>query len=270
MEPKVYARSGDSVVFRQLGVKVEMDPVSIGDYYRWLDDMIVHVGDLVPGAKIVEKTDARLLPPLNTAIYYDTTDYRILPTGALLRTSCNRITHAFCAFKAVEDGGGVREDHRHIFAGAEKRIIQVAPASPEAAAIVTGLLARTDIDHPGVWLRRECGIDPTALSPAIQLDDYRFTFFAWLDGRDALRCSIDRYQVSNLRLPLAEREFRPVAEVELAIYPRIDQDVADDPRVRQLIDALADSLTERFGVRRTKEIKYQRSAQALGIKSPPA
>src|SRR4051812_7592302 len=158
---QIYVRAGESVVFRQLGVKVEMDSVTIGDYYHWLDEMILDVGKLVTGAQIVEKPDARLAPPLNTAIYYDTPDYQILPTGALLRTSCNRLTHAFCAFKAVEEPGGVREDHRHVFAGAEKRTIQVAPASPEAVAIVTGLLARDDIDHPGTSLRRECGIDPT-------------------------------------------------------------------------------------------------------------
>lgn len=267
---KIYLRTGESVIFRQLGVKVEMDRVSIVDYYHWLDDMIAGVDGLVTGARIVEKPDARLAPPLNTAIYYDTPDYRILPTGALLRTSCNRVTHAFCAFKAPEDGSGVREDHRHVFDGTEKRIIQVAPASPEAVAIVTRLLAREDIDHPGTSLRRECGIDPTTLTPSVQLDDYRYTFFVWLDGRDALRCSLDRYQVSNLRLPLAEREFRPVSEVELAIYPRVEQEVAEDPRVRSVIEALADSLTGRFGVNRTKEIKYQRSARALGIASPPS
>ena len=112
----------------------------------------------------------------------------------MLRTSCNRITHAFCAFKAAEDGDGIREDHRHVFADAEKRTIQVAPASFEAVAIVTRLLARRDIDHPGRSLHREYSIDPTTLEPAIQLDDYRYTFFVWLDERDALRCSIDRYQ----------------------------------------------------------------------------
>jgi hypothetical protein len=261
----VYVVDGSSVVFRQLGVKIEMDNVTIVDYYRWLDEMSARVSEVVPGARIVEKPDARLAPPLNTAIYYDTPDYQVLPTGALLRTSCNRVTHAFCAFKAAEDGDGVREDHRHVFTGKEKRTIQVAPASAEAAEIVKNLMSRQDIDHPGRSLRHHYGIDPTALQPSIQLDDYRYTFFAWLDRRDALRCSIDRYQVSNLRLPLAEREFKSVAEVELAIYPRIEQDVAEDPRVRSLIDALATSLSERFGVKETKQIKYQRSARALGL-----
>lgn len=265
---RVYVRDGNSVLFRQLGLKVEMDPVSIVDYYLWLDETAARIDDLVRGAKIVEKPDARLAPPLNTAIYYDTPDYQVLPTGALLRTSCNRITHAFCAYKASEDLDGIREDKRHVFAGAEKRTIQVAPASPEAVAIVTGLMARRDIDHPGTALLRDTGIDPVRLEPAIQLDDYRYTFFAWLDGRDALRCSFDRYQVSDLRLPPAEREFRSISEVELAIYPRIEQEVAEDPRIRHLIAALANSLEERFGVSQTKQIKYQRSARALGIEPP--
>jgi hypothetical protein len=261
----VYVKQGNSVVFRQLGVKVEMDSVSIVDYYRWLDEITPRVGELVPGAEIAEKADARLAPPLNTAIYYDTPDYRVLPTGALLRTSCNRITHAFCAFKASEDSEGIREDHRHVFEAVQKRTIQVAPASPEAVGIVKGLLARTDIDHPGRSLQRGYGIDPTTLEPSVQLDSYRYTFFAWLDRKDALRCSIDRYQVSNLRLPPATREFKSISEVELAIYPRIAQEIAEDPRVPELIAALARSLEERFGVRQTKEIKYQRAARALGI-----
>lgn len=261
----IYGRQGDVVLFRQLGVKIEMDAVSNAEYYAWLDDMIAVIGDLVPGAKIVEKENARHSPPLNTAIYYDTEDYAVLPTGALLRTSCNKITHAFCAFKAAEDANHVRNDHRYVFDGEEKKAIQEAPAGERAVSVVKRLMARTDIEHPGTFLRRQYGIDPTTLTPAIQLDDLRYTFFTWLDGRDALRCSIDRYQVCDLRLPEEARVFRPVAEVELAIYPRIHPDVAADPRVVELLTTLADSLQQRFGVSATERIKYQRSAAALGL-----
>src|SRR5688572_4644323 len=96
---EVYRKAGDVVFFNQLGVKVEADNCSNEEYFTWLDDITGEIGDLVPGAKIVEKPDARTSPPLNIAVYYDTNDYDILPTGALLRTSCNRVTHAFCAFK---------------------------------------------------------------------------------------------------------------------------------------------------------------------------
>ena len=265
IKESVYTRDRNLVVFNQLGVKIEMDSVSNAEYYGWLDEMIVRIGSLVKGAEIVEKEAARQSPPLNTAIYYDTADYRLLPTGALLRTSCNKITHAFCAFKAPEDDNHVRRDHRFVFDGEEKQTIQQAPHSPKAVAIVKRMLARTDVDHPGTYLERTLGISPLDLFPAICLDDYRYTFFAWLDGRDALRCSIDRYHVSDLRLPEDERERRPVSEVELAIYPRIEPEVARDPRVPELIGTLADTLCERFGVRQTHDIKYQRSARALAI-----
>jgi hypothetical protein len=261
----VYARSGDLVVFNQLGVKIAMDSVSNQDYYAWLDDRIATIGSVVSGAKIAEKPDARVSPPLNTAIYYDTAGYDVLPSGALLRTSCNRITHAFCAFKAPVDQGHVRRDYRYVFSGHEKRMIQQAPDSPEAVAVVKRLLARDDIEHPGTHLRQRYGIDPQSLEPAIRLDDYRFTFFVWLDGKDALRCSMDRFDVSNQRLPEASRAHEILAEVELSIYPRIDAKTASDPRVLVLVGELSDSLCNRFGVSVTRLIKYQRSAQALGI-----
>src|SRR3954467_13828112 len=95
---QIYKRAGEIVLFNQLAVKIEMDHVSNDDYYNWLDQITAEIGHIVPGAKIAEKENARVSPPLNTAVYYDADDYRILPTGALLRTSCNRITHAFCAF----------------------------------------------------------------------------------------------------------------------------------------------------------------------------
>lgn len=262
---EVYQRASDVVVFNQLALKVEMDDVSNEAYYAWLDRMRGELGREVPGAQIAEKPDARVAPPLNVAIYYDTADLRILSTGALLRTSCNRVTHAFCAYKGRQDGGGVRRDHRHVFDGIEKRTIQEAPDSPAAVAIVRRLLARADIDHPGTFLRREHGIDPTQLSPALRLEDYRFTFFVWLDGQDALRCSIDRAHVLNLRLRPEQRRREPVSEVELAVYPRIRPEVADDPRVVSTIEALARSLCHTFGVRVTSDIKYQRGARKLGM-----
>jgi len=261
----VYSKQDQVVLFNQLAVKVGMDRVSNADYYTWLDRMTAQIGELVPGAAIAEKPNARSAPPLNTAIYYDTADYRILPTGALLRTSCNVITHAFCAFKAVEDSHKVRGDYRYVFEGEEKATIQRAPASAAAVGIVKRLLARRDIVHPGRLLEQQVGIDPTELSPAICLEDYRYTFFAWLDRQDALRCSIDRFQVSDLRIPEAARVKRDVSEVEIAIYPHISPVMAADPRVPKLVHALTDSLCAEFGVSVTKDIKYQRSAKALGL-----
>jgi hypothetical protein len=265
----VYERRGNFVIFKQLGVKIAMDLVSTEEYYSWLDEMITNIGSLIPGSEIAEKPQARVSPPLNTAIYYDTADYQILPTGALLRTSCNKITHAFCAFKASVDSNHVRRDHRYVFDGQEKVVIQQRPDSMEAIAIVKRLLARDDIEHPGTHLNEIYGIDPKSVQPSIRLDDYRFTFFAWLDGRDALRCSLDRFDVSNLRLPDLTREYKKLAEVELSIYPRIDPGVAEDSRVRMLIEVLSDSLCNRFAVSVTHHIKYQRAAQALGIASSP-
>jgi hypothetical protein len=265
MPDDVYAHKDSIVLFNQLAVKIEMDSVSNSSYYAWLDRMRRDVGQLVPGAEIAEKEDARKSPPLNRAVYYDTVDYKILPTGALLRTSCNIITHAFCAFKYAEDEHGVRGDYRYVFGGEEKRIIQTSPTSKEAVAIVSNLMARTDIRHPGTYLEECYGISGKTLTPSICLDDYRYTFFVWLDKRDALRCSIDRAHVSNLRLPEEERREMPVSEVELAIYPHIDPEVARDRRVVQLIEALAGSLCGEFCVRATTDIKYQRGARVLGL-----
>jgi len=261
----VYEREGDFVVFNQLGVKVEMDGVPLDEYYRWLDETEATIGAVVPGAQIAEKPNARVAPPLNTAIYYDTETLDILPTGALLRTSCNKITHAFCAFKAPVDERRVRRDHRYMFSGEEKALIQHAPDSAEAVAVVRNLMSRTDIEHPGMHLREKMGIDPRTVIPSIRLDDLRYTFFVWLDGRDSLRCSIDCYDVINLRLPEDQRQKQQVAEVELSIYPRIAQEIAEDPRTPQLIDVMSTSLQQTFGVSVTKSIKYQRSATALGI-----
>ena len=264
----IYAVGGDVVVFNQLAVKIEMDAVPQEDYYAWLDRMTTEIGQRVPGAQIAEKENARNTPPLNVAVYYDTPDYRVLPTGALLRTSCNRITHAFCAFKMEQDENSVRRDHRHVFEGSEKESIQEDPTSDKSVAIVKNLLSRTDIEHPGSLLSDHYGIDPTLLEPALALEDLRYTFFAWLDGRDALRCSIDRATVYDLRLPPEERKRVPFSEVELAIYPRIPADVANDPRVVGIIRELRGALCSEFGVNVTREIKYQRAARALRISAP--
>jgi hypothetical protein len=265
---EVYSKKENVVVFNQLAVKIIMDSVSNEEYFAWLDRRIHDIGEKVPGAQIAEKENARLSPPLNTAVYYDTDDYQILPTGALLRTSCNKITHAFCAFKMAQDDHSVRKDHRYVFAGEEKATIQSAPTSPEAVAIVKRLLVRKDIEHPGTFLERYYGIHGEDLTPVLSLDDYRYTFFVWLDKQDALRCSIDRATVANLRLPEGKREKKPVSEVELAIYPRVAPAVARDPRVVQIIQALSQSLCREFGVAITTDIKYQRAAKVLGISKP--
>lgn len=262
---EVYTKKDNIVVFNQLAVKIEMDSVTNDEYFAWLDRMTVCIRSEINGAEIAEKANARVSPPLNTAVYYDTEDYRLLTTGALLRTSCNKITHAFCAFKMAHDEHSVRKDHRYVFADTEKKTIQTDPTSREAVAIVTRLLMRNDIEHPGTFLERNYGIQGKELMPAICLDDYRYTFFVWLDKKDALRCSIDRAHVRNLRLPEKDQKHVPVSEVELAIYPRIDPVVADDPRIVHLIKNLSDALCREFSVNVTTAIKYQRAAQALGI-----
>lgn len=265
MPTKVLEQKGNQFLFKQLGVKVEMDNVSQDEYYSWLDRVTLDIGNQVRGAKIAEKKDSRSKPPLNIAIYYDTDDYQVLPTGALLRTSCNIITHAFCAYKHPVTEDGVRDDYRYVFSGNEKTTIQQAPSSLEAVKIVTTLMSRTDIEHPGIILKKNHGIDPKKLYPSVSLDDYRYTFFVWLDGLDALRCSIDRYTVSNLRLPKEQRKEVDISEVEISLFPRISEEVTKDKRVVQLISALSESLCKRFNVKITTDIKYQRSAKALGI-----
>lgn len=261
----VYAKHDTGVIFNQLALKIKMDHVTNDQYFSWLDDMRADVGNMVRGARIVEKEKARTAPPLNTAVYYDTADYRVLTTGALLRTSCNKITHAFCAFKMTEDEHAVRRDHRYVFADDEKRTIQADPTAPEAVAIVKRLLARKDIEHPGTFLEQNFGIRGEDLEPAIGLDDYRYTFFCWLDRKDALRCSVDRAFVWDLRASAAQPRKIPVSEVELAVYPRVDPEVASDSRLPEVIESLATSLCRRFGTEITKDIKYQRAAKSLGL-----
>lgn len=263
-EEPIYKKTGAaSVVFNQLGVKIQMDSVSDEAYFGWLDCATAQIGQIVPGAQIAEKENVRAQPTLNTAVYYDTSDYRILVTGALLRTSCNVITHAFCTFKDARDEHGVRQDNRHVFEGDEKRTIQQAPTSDEAVAIVRRLFTSNLPDNPAIILAERYGINGADLSPAIRIDNYRYTFYVWLDRRDALRCSLDRAKVTNLRSRgLKEGRF---SEVELSIYPRIDPEVARDRRIVDLIEALANSLLQRFSNPITTRTKYQRAASVLGI-----
>jgi hypothetical protein len=260
----VFTRTGDFVVFNQMGVKLKLDPaVEDEAYYGWLDSMIERIGTLVPGAEIAEKEYARTRPRLNTGVYYDTTDRRLLGLGAVLRTTCNKKTHAFCAFKEPQDEHAVRRDHRHIFQGYEKAAIQEAPLSAESVAIVRRLLARTDIEHPGTHLLDRYAIAGEDLTPSLCIEQYRHPFFVWLDKKDALRCTMDRAYVFDLR---GSEEKKLFGEVELPVYPRIDATVAADPRVLDLIRVLAESVQERFAAQFTNDNKYQRAATTLGIR----
>src|SRR5438874_2419966 len=97
-------------IFNQLAVKIDMDDVPDEAYFEWLDKVSELTSQIIPRTTFLEKEGVRETPPLNTAVYYDTEDYTLLPTGALLRTSCNVRTHAFCAFKMPEDAHGNRLD----------------------------------------------------------------------------------------------------------------------------------------------------------------
>jgi hypothetical protein len=260
----VFARSGKVNLFYQLGVKVDLTGVTSQQYFDWLDAMKVRLPKLVRGAEIGEKVEIRTSPVLNTGVYYDTDDYQIVQTGSLLRTTC-AVTHAFCAFKLADNGKDVRKDHRYVFQGKDRGIIRGAPASAEAVAIVKRLLARTDIEHPGSFLKLYHGIDPTTVEPAVIVKRYISSFYVWLDKQDALRCPMDRVYVGNLREPEADRKLRHFREVELMIYPHVDNEVAKDPRLADAIRVLAETLREQFGAEITKEIKYQRGARALGL-----
>jgi hypothetical protein len=265
----IYRREGNFAVFNQLGVKVDLHSVPDEDYFAWLDRTTARIGDLVPGAKIVEKPngkpDSRTTPTLNTAVYYDTADYQVLRTGALIRTSCNIVTHAFSACKLASNDQSVRKDHRFVFEGDEKLTIQRAPTSPEAIAIVRRLFARKDIEQPANYLQAHYGINPEELFPSIVLERYICSFFAWLDGKDALRCPMDRCYVQNLRVPEAERRREHFKEVEFVIYPHVHPDIEGDPRVVDLIRTLTRLSSDELGGRVIKEIKYQRGARALGF-----
>ncbi len=261
----IYQLGDGHNLFNQLAVKVEMDNVTDEDYFSWLDAIPREINEVIPGVTFVERDGVRASPPTNIAVYYDTSDLNLLPTGALLRTSCSVLTHAFCAFKMPEDSFGNRLDRRHVFEGNKKTTIQHSPYSPEAISIVTDLLSRNDIDHPGKYLAAEMGIDPSGLSPALVLFGRRSTFFVRIDNYDVLRCSIDRSAVSDFRKDPECKHRYEFREVELSIYPRIPKEISNDPRVISAIEFLRDSLCARFDTRTTHEIKYQRGAGLLGL-----
>lgn len=262
---QIYSKQEDVILFRQLGMKIDLAHVSSQDYYGWLDFAKLDIGRQIRGVEIAERDGVRDHPPLNTGVYYDTEHYDLLPTGALLRTSCGKATHAFCAYKASEDGEGIRDDYRHVFEGIEKKTIQDDPISESSVGIVQSLLNRTDVTHPGTYLQRFHGIDPRTLTPALALDSYRAPFYLWIDGKDALRCPFDRYLVYDMRIPHFEREKKLVKEVELTMYPHISEEVARDPRVLEALNYLRSQICSTFGTQETKAIKYQRAAQALNI-----
>lgn len=262
----IFARHDDFIVFHQYGVKLVLDrDLPTETYFAWLDRMRDELPRLVPGGEIVEKEYARVQPRLNTGVYYDTSDRQLLRLGAVLRTTCNKITHAFCAFKLPQDEEGIRKDHRHVFDGAEKKAIQDDPTSPDARAAVVRLLARTDIDHPGRRLRARYGIDPTSLTPSIQVAQLRHPFYVWLDRQDALRCVMDRADVTDLRAPSSDNPPAHFRELELPIFPRITAEVAADPRTLGLIEALQRAAIRDLGATVTEENKYQRAARELGV-----
>jgi hypothetical protein len=264
-----FRREGGFVVFNQYGLKLDFDndtPEAL--YYDWLDDMISYIGEVITGASIVEKENDRTDPRRNTGVYYDTQDYRLLAYNVVLRTTSNPKTHAFCAFKLGENQNQIRRDHRHIFQGDDKATIQRAPTSPAAEAIVKTLLGRADIVQPGKYLYDLTGISGSELMQSLCLSQYRRTFYVLLDGRDALRCSLDRAEAYNLRLPPSGRETMHFSEVEIPIYPRIMPEVASDSRLHNLIDTISDSLRERFGCRIVADSKYRRAARLSGLPVP--
>lgn len=263
---QLFKRTGDLIIFNQYGVKLDFDNNTTNDeYYDWLDNAISEIGTSITGASIIEKPGDRERPRRNTGVYYDTMDYKLLAGDAVLRTTSNPITHAFCAFKLGADEHQVRRDHRYVFDGDDKRTLQLSPTSPEAEAIVKNLLRRQDITQPGIFLHERMGISADELRQSLCLAQDRRTFYVLLDGSDALRCSLDRVQVSDLRVPARERVQTNFSEVELPIYPRISPDIASDVRLARLITELSDSLRARFGVAFVKDSKYRRAAQAVGL-----
>lgn len=267
MEPvPTFERDGNLVLFRQFGIKLDFpDDTPNTAYFSWLDSMIESIGDRIPGARIIEKPNDRIDPRRNTGCYYDTEDYRLLHGHMVLRTTSNPKTHAFCAFKHGADEHQVRRDHRYIFDGDDKRTIQLAPTSDEAVATVHRLLARQDIRHPGTFLKEATGIYGEELSPAIRIAQFRYTFYVLLGDEDALRCSLDRVDVTNLRARGSAADGRHFSEIELPIFPRISPATLADARVSRLIATLAESLNERFGGAVVHDAKYRRAARVLKI-----
>lgn len=252
-------------LFNQLAVKIDMNDTTDEDYFSWLDKVIQNTHQYMPDVVYLEKDGARYSPPLNTAVYYDTEDYKLLPTGALLRTSCNTITHAFCAFKMPEDEHGNRLDRRHVFEGAQKKIIQQKPYSEEAIKIVKSLLMRDDIEHPGTYLKKHYDISVENLSPAMVLFGNRSTFYVRLNGYDILRCSLDRSKVFDFRKDPEGKTQKIFREVELSIYPRVSEKIVGDKRIIKLLEYLTNSLCQEFKKEVIYEIKYQRGAKLLGL-----
>jgi hypothetical protein len=266
---QTFQRDGDFVVFNQYGLKLDFDnTTSDAVYYDWLDEMISHIGQTVRGASILEKTGDRVEPRRNTGVYYDTQDYRLLAANMVLRTTSNPKTHAFCAFKLGEDKEHIRRDHRYVFDGDEKKVIQREPTSRKAEAVVKRLLSRTDIVQPGVYLNELTGISGSELKQSLCLAQYRRTFYVLLDGCDALRCSLDRVDVCNLRMQPSDIEWLHFSEVEVPIYPRITAEVSRDARLMELIDAISQSLQERFGACIIDDSKYRRAAMISGLPIP--
>lgn len=266
-EGSVHEKHGEYNIFRQLAVKVFADHIDDENYYKWLDEVPMELQSQFPSVEFKERDWVRANPPLNTAVYYDTPGYDVLPTGALLRTSCSKLTHAFCAFKMPEDATGNRLDRRHVFEGNEKATIQSDPISKDAVSIVKKLITRRDVDQPGTFLALATGISADDLSPAMVLKGHRTTFYVLIDGYDVLRCSIDRSSVfdfrsnGNAESPENWKSFR---EIELSLYPRISDEIKSDPRVVQVIEALRDSLITRFNTHVIYDIKYQRGMKLLG------
>ena len=89
-----------------------------------------------------------------------------------------------------------------------------------------------------------------------------------IDNYDALRCSIDRSQVFDYRKDIEGKNKKDFREMEISIYPRIPQEISEDPRVIQLINFLVESLTKKFNKKVIYDIKYQRGAQLLGFYNP--
>ncbi|PQQ29130.1 hypothetical protein [Photorhabdus hindustanensis] len=254
-------------IFRQLAVKVFANHITDEQYYQWLDSVPAELASKFPTAEFKERDWVRDNPPLNTAIYYDTKNYDILPTGALLRTSCSKLTHAFCAFKMPEDETGNRLDRRHVFEGKEKTEIQNNPSGEKAVSIVKNLITRKDIEQPGTFLEKTFGINPSEIYPAMILKGYRTTFYVLIDDYDVLRCSIDRSSVFDIRGEVDiedDNNWKKFREVEISLYPRMDDAIKNDLRVIQLIQDIRDSLVSRFNTHVIYDIKYQRGMKLLG------
>lgn len=266
-EGSVYEKHIGYNIFRQLAVKVFADHINDDQYYRWLDAVPSEIEINFPTVEFKERNWVRRNPPLNTAVYYDTNNYEILPTGALLRTSCSKLTHAFCAFKMPEDATGNRLDRRHVFEGEEKLIIQNDPTGQDAVNIVKKLITYNKIDQPGTFLEMTTGISPKNLTPSMVLRGHRTTFYVLIDGYDVLRCSMDRSAVFDLRSGHDEQvpeNWKSFREIELSLYPRISNDIKGDPRVVQVIEALRNSLICNFDTQVIFDIKYQRGMKLLG------